>query len=65
MTVEAPETNTGDGTLYAKATKIYPQSVKGRYRNFKWAFMAVSLGIYYFLPFVRWTAVRVPRIRLS
>ena len=54
MTVEAPETNTGDGTLYAKATKIYPQSVKGRYRNFKWAFMAVSLGIYYFLPFVRW-----------
>ena len=54
MTVEAPETTPGDGSLYAKAKKIYPQSVQGRYRNFKWAFMVVSLGIYYFLPFVRW-----------
>ena len=40
--------------LYAKAKKVYPQSVKGRFRNFKWAFMIFALGLYYFLPFVRW-----------
>ena len=54
MSVDAPGTSPAGDTLYAKATKVYPQSVKGRYRNFKWAFMVVSLGIYYFLPFVRW-----------
>nr|WP_321458412.1 cytochrome c oxidase accessory protein CcoG [uncultured Cohaesibacter sp.] len=58
MTVDAPETssdnNPGDLQLYAKAKKVYPQSVKGRFRNFKWAFMIFALGLYYFLPFVRW-----------
>nr|WP_321462381.1 cytochrome c oxidase accessory protein CcoG [uncultured Cohaesibacter sp.] len=58
MTVDAPETSTdsnpGDLQLYAKAKKVYPQSVKGRFRNFKWAFMIFALGLYYFLPFVRW-----------
>lgn len=53
MTVEAPGTSAGD-TLYAKAKKVYPQSVSGRFRNIKWAFMAFSLAVYYFLPFVRW-----------
>ncbi|WP_321448835.1 cytochrome c oxidase accessory protein CcoG [uncultured Cohaesibacter sp.] len=58
MTVDAPQTssdnNPGDLQLYAKAKKVYPQSVKGRFRNFKWAFMIFALGLYYFLPFVRW-----------
>jgi cytochrome c oxidase accessory protein FixG len=40
--------------LYAPRKAVYPQSVSGRFRNIKWAVMAVTLGIYYLLPFVRW-----------
>ena len=43
-----------DVGLYASRQKIYPQAVSGRFRNIKWAILAVTLGIYYFLPFVRW-----------
>ena len=43
-----------DGPLYAARKKVYPQSVSGTFRNIKWALMAVCLGIYYLLPFVRW-----------
>ena len=43
-----------DGPLYAPRKKVYPQSVSGTFRNIKWALMAVCLGIYYLLPFVRW-----------
>jgi len=40
--------------LYVSRKKIYPQAVKGRLRTIKWAVLFVALGIYYFLPFVRW-----------
>ncbi len=40
--------------LYAAAPKIYPQSVHGTFRRIKWALLIITLGIYYFLPFVRW-----------
>ncbi|WP_027584864.1 cytochrome c oxidase accessory protein CcoG [Bradyrhizobium sp. Ai1a-2] len=40
--------------LYAARKKVYPQSVSGTFRRIKWALMAVCLGVYYFLPFVRW-----------
>jgi len=40
--------------LYAPRRKIYPQSVHGTYRRIKWALLAITLGIYYLLPFVRW-----------
>ena len=40
--------------LYASRRKIYPQSVSGRFRNIKWALLVFCLGVYYFLPFVRW-----------
>ena len=43
-----------DIPLYAARRKIYPQSVHGFFRRIKWAVLAVTLGIYYFLPFVRW-----------
>jgi len=39
---------------YAPRRKIYPQSVAGTYRRIKWALLIATLGIYYFLPFVRW-----------
>jgi cytochrome c oxidase accessory protein FixG len=42
------------GPLYAARKKVYPQSVSGTFRRIKWALMAFCLGVYYFLPFVRW-----------
>ncbi|OYU47245.1 MAG: cytochrome c oxidase accessory protein CcoG [Rhizobiales bacterium PAR1] len=47
-------TDLDDGPLYATAQKVYPQSVTGFYRRLKWIVLVVTLGIYYFLPFVRW-----------
>lgn len=45
---------TDDIPLYVSAKKVYPQRVTGFYRRIKWGVLAVCLGIYYFLPFVRW-----------
>ena len=42
------------GPLYAAAAKIYPQKVHGTFRRLKWGLLLFCLGIYYFLPFVRW-----------
>ena len=41
-------------SLYNKREKIYPKLVHGRFRRIKWAVMAVTLAIYYLLPWVRW-----------
>jgi cytochrome c oxidase accessory protein FixG len=43
-----------DGPLYAPGKRVFPQSVRGTFRTVKWAVLAVTLGIYYGLPFVRW-----------
>jgi cytochrome c oxidase accessory protein FixG len=40
--------------LYAARQKIYPQHVSGRFRRLKWTLLIACLGVYYFLPFVRW-----------
>ena len=42
------------GPLYAARKKVYPQKVSGTFRRIKWGLMGVCLGVYYFLPFVRW-----------
>ncbi len=42
------------GPLYAAHKKVYPQSVRGTFRNIKWRLMAFCLGIYYIVPFIRW-----------
>ena len=34
--------------------KIFPQKVNGTFRRLKWRLLLVCLGLYYFLPFVRW-----------
>lgn len=39
---------------FAKQEKVYPKRVWGKYRRLKWIAMAVMLGIYYFVPFLRW-----------
>jgi len=41
-------------SLYAGRVKVYPKEAHGRYRTIKWIVMAVTLGIYYLLPWVRW-----------
>lgn len=39
---------------FASAKKIYPMAVQGYFRQIKWAILGITMGIYYFLPFVRW-----------
>ena len=43
-----------DSPLYEARRKIYPQRVTGTYRRIKWIVLAVTLGIYYLTPFLRW-----------
>jgi cytochrome c oxidase accessory protein FixG len=40
--------------LYASREPIYPKLASGTFRRAKWAVMAVTLGIYYLLPWLRW-----------
>jgi cytochrome c oxidase accessory protein FixG len=41
-------------TTYEARQKIYPKLAHGAFRKVKWAVMAVTLGIYYLLPWIRW-----------
>jgi cytochrome c oxidase accessory protein FixG len=41
-------------SLYASREPIYPKLASGTFRRVKWAVMAVTLGIYYLLPWLRW-----------
>ena len=55
MTISVPPVDVEDyGPLYEAHKRVYPQSVSGRFRTIKWSLMAVCLGVYYLLPFVRW-----------
>ena len=40
--------------LYAAREPIFPRRVSGRFRSLKWWIMAVTLGIYYLTPWIRW-----------
>ena len=40
--------------LYKKRVKIHPKRVWGVFRQLKWIIMAVTLGIYYITPWLRW-----------
>ncbi|MDO5620586.1 MAG: cytochrome c oxidase accessory protein CcoG [Paracoccus sp. (in: a-proteobacteria)] len=41
-------------SLYAAREPIFPKRVSGKFRNLKWVIMAVTLGIYYLTPWIRW-----------
>ena len=41
-------------TGYEARQRIYPKLAHGTFRKVKWAVMAVTLGIYYLMPWVRW-----------
>lgn len=49
-----PHLDEPEPPLYAARRQIYPQSVWGVYRRAKWIILFITLGIYYFLPFIRW-----------
>src|SRR5690606_13402803 len=40
--------------LYEPRRKIFPKRAEGFYRRLKWLVMAVTLGIYYLVPWIRW-----------
>jgi cytochrome c oxidase accessory protein FixG len=41
-------------SLYKKRVKIHPKRVHGTFRRLKWIIMAVTLGVYYLAPWIRW-----------
>lgn len=41
-------------SLYAVREKVYAKRAHGTFRNIKWIVMAVTLGIYYLMPWLRW-----------
>jgi cytochrome c oxidase accessory protein FixG len=43
-----------DQSLYADRVRVYPKSVRGPVRRFKWAILLACLAIYYLLPWLRW-----------
>ena len=40
--------------LYQARVKIYPKRAEGYFRRLKWIVMAVTLGIYWITPWIRW-----------
>ncbi len=40
--------------MYAARKKIFPKRATGSFRQFKWIVMAITLGIYYLTPWLRW-----------
>ncbi|WP_428924924.1 cytochrome c oxidase accessory protein CcoG [Marinibacterium sp. SX1] len=46
--------NSAPESLYAAREPIFPRRVSGKFRNLKWWIMAITLGIYYLTPWIRW-----------
>lgn len=44
----------GHKDLYAKREQIYPKLAHGKFRSVKWLVMAITLGVYYLIPWLRW-----------
>ncbi|MEZ5891711.1 MAG: cytochrome c oxidase accessory protein CcoG [Parvularculaceae bacterium] len=40
--------------FYKAREPIYPKRVKGTFRRLKWIIMALTLGVYYITPWIRW-----------
>ena len=50
--MSSPDTH--PSSLYAAREPIFPRRVKGRFRNLKWWILALTLGVYYITPWLRW-----------
>ncbi len=48
------QSSTEPPSLYAAREPIFPRRVAGKFRTLKWWIMAVTLGIYYITPWLRW-----------
>ena len=48
------QTTTDPPPLFAAREPIFPRRVFGRFRTLKWWILAVTLGIYYVAPWLRW-----------
>lgn len=51
----APVNSATSRELYKKREPIYPKLVRGKFRTLKWFLLIATLGVYYLLPWVRWT----------
>lgn len=51
---DAPTVHGGEAPLYAARVKVYPKRAQGTFRSIKWIVMAVTLSIYYAVPWLRW-----------
>jgi cytochrome c oxidase accessory protein FixG len=52
---DAEATNSAaNRSFYKSRIPIYPKMVHGTFRRIKWVVMAVTLGIYYLAPWIRW-----------
>src|SRR5215218_5451778 len=40
--------------LFKERDKVYPKSIKGRFRKLKWTALILLLSIYYITPWIRW-----------
>jgi len=54
LDAEAVNSASARQPLYAARRKIFPKRASGTFRRFKWLVMAVTLGIYYLTPWLRW-----------
>ena len=54
MTTLKPTPPASAQPLYKKREPVYPKLVSGRFRSFKFGFMAFALAVYYLLPWLRW-----------
>ncbi|HOP18680.1 MAG TPA: cytochrome c oxidase accessory protein CcoG [Amphiplicatus sp.] len=50
----APVNSAAKRQLYKARVQIYPKLVHGFYRHLKWIVLAITLGVYYLLPWIRW-----------
>ena len=48
------DTQSDAPSLYAAREPVFPKRVSGKFRNLKWIIMAITLGIYYLTPWIRW-----------
>jgi cytochrome c oxidase accessory protein FixG len=54
-TIDAvPHNSAARRSNYAARVKIHPKRASGYFRKLKWLVMAVTLGIYYLTPWLRW-----------
>jgi cytochrome c oxidase accessory protein FixG len=49
-----PAVPSGGALLYEKRPSVFPKAVRGRFRLTKWVVMALTLGVYYVTPWLRW-----------